>query len=556
MSGPKVVIDILGDEDDALAALEKTRGKIKEITSTVEAMGRGMNAHSRMAVDAFRSEAKEAERALTVLRATNDEHAKLKRAIAGVETGIAAAGQKYAMATRQMAFGLESVARSGNLAGEGLKMILVQGSEMALMFGGAGPIVGAVAITGLAIYNIFDRTRKEIEATRKKAQEELTRLLKSSSLDVVQQATVDAFAKVGELESKLAAARASEQGALAGVSAVGAGPGAPAGLIQATGDVTRLTDELSNARAAHNKLLERGRAIVSDIVEREQFGLRLAGEREARERAITELAKTRAAILGDLTKLVGESQATGITAPRVTGGQASLKLASAGQIAAIGADAMAKAGDPFSQMTISAVDASSRLTLVSNALGGINSALTDMGAEAEAQFGKLSTVGEVAYASLWEASNQGIQSLIRGHESTAKVLKRAAAEPIVAKLKMKGVEYGKEAVGAFAQLNIPQGIALAAAAAGAFLGAAKVAQIGGVGGGGESAGSGGGAPSPRSGGAGLGAELGGGGRASADQVMRFEIVFINQTPDGREVARITKQIQRNKDLRQPIRVVG
>lgn len=52
-------------------------------------------------------------------------------------------------------------------------------TNIAFMFGAAGPIVGAAAIAGVAIFNIFDRARKEMEATDKKARD----LLRGLSLD-------------------------------------------------------------------------------------------------------------------------------------------------------------------------------------------------------------------------------------------------------------------------------------------------------------------------------------------------------------------------------------
>jgi hypothetical protein len=60
--------------------------------------------------------------------------------------------QKLGTSSRQLASGVESIARAGKLTGEGMKQIISQGAEMAFMFGATGAIVGAIAVTGLAIY--------------------------------------------------------------------------------------------------------------------------------------------------------------------------------------------------------------------------------------------------------------------------------------------------------------------------------------------------------------------------------------------------------------------
>lgn len=72
---------------------------------------------------------------------------------------------RFAASTRTMAMGLEQVARTGNLAGEGVKGIITSGAEMALMFGAGGAIAGAIGITALGIVNMFRRTRDEMRKT-------------------------------------------------------------------------------------------------------------------------------------------------------------------------------------------------------------------------------------------------------------------------------------------------------------------------------------------------------------------------------------------------------
>jgi hypothetical protein len=91
-------------------------------------------------------------------------------------------GDKYAHAARQIASAGESAVRSGDLAGASGKQMLAQGANMLTMFGATGAITGGVAITTLAIVEMFDRARKEMEETRKKFADELGQMVDRKDL--------------------------------------------------------------------------------------------------------------------------------------------------------------------------------------------------------------------------------------------------------------------------------------------------------------------------------------------------------------------------------------
>ena len=546
MPDPAVVLRIGSNDAEAQA-------RIRDTIKALDAMGKSVNEQSAMATRAFRTEAQEAQRLLNTVKATTAQHQELARVVQRTEQRIAQAAtstiRSYGGASRSIAMGIDQIARSGSLAGDGMKQLIAQGSEVAFMFGAAGPIVGAIGIAGLAVFNFFQRSRREIEETRKKAQAELA-----------------ALQNAGDVTGLTDRARTIEFGLPAAGPSAHAPEAFKGSLRDLRGELAQLNldivsqqgeksaKELAKMTARAGELRREIKKLEQDIADLMTTTLNIADAPAVRGLpAIVTTATSPVAAARDAERrrreMLGELGKAEPGAMR--GGAAVLKGGPA-----IGVTEE----DPFARMTVSAVDASQRLVLVGAALGGINSALADMGAEAEAQFGKLTTVGDVAQAALENAANAGIQSLIRGHESTAKVLKRAAAEPIVAKLKMKGIEYAKESAGAFAELNIPMGIALAAASAGAFVGAAKVAQIGGGGGGGggdggDGGGGGGGSSVNQRGGVGLGAQLGAGGGASGSQMVKVEIVVVQKAPDGREVARIRQNIQRLEDLAQPIRVV-
>ena len=107
-----------------------------------------------------------------------------KKQVGATGADAGALGNKYALAGRQIAGSFENIARSGKLAGDSAKQVLSSASEVAFAFGPTGAIVGAASIAGLAIVEIFQRTRKEMEETRKKAVDEANKM--ADELDALQ----------------------------------------------------------------------------------------------------------------------------------------------------------------------------------------------------------------------------------------------------------------------------------------------------------------------------------------------------------------------------------
>jgi hypothetical protein len=84
--------------------------------------------------------------------------------------------QRVGGAARQIAGGVEAIARTGKASGEALKQIISQGAEMAFMFGAAGPIVGAISIVGLSIYEHITKGIQEAKDEAVKLNRELEQL--------------------------------------------------------------------------------------------------------------------------------------------------------------------------------------------------------------------------------------------------------------------------------------------------------------------------------------------------------------------------------------------
>lgn len=87
----------------------------------------------------------------------------------------------YGKAARHLSLVTNEAVRAGEIGGSALQKILVVGGDMAGMFGATGAVVGALAITGLAIYNYFDKAQKKIEEMAKTARAELRSLRDASA---------------------------------------------------------------------------------------------------------------------------------------------------------------------------------------------------------------------------------------------------------------------------------------------------------------------------------------------------------------------------------------
>lgn len=90
-------------------------------------------------------------------------------------------GTHYGKAARHLSLVTNEAVRAGEIGGNALQKILTIGGDMAGMFGVSGAVVGALAVTGLAIYNYFDRAKKAIEETAKAARAELRSLRDESA---------------------------------------------------------------------------------------------------------------------------------------------------------------------------------------------------------------------------------------------------------------------------------------------------------------------------------------------------------------------------------------
>src|SRR5690349_19929701 len=108
-------------------------------------------------------------------------------------------GNKYAAGALRAAGALETMARSGEVAGGATKALVGNVSQLAFAFGPQGALVGAVGVAGLALYQLFANAREESEKTRKQIQDDFKAIAKLGIGAVAEQ--------LNEVGPKLMAAR-------------------------------------------------------------------------------------------------------------------------------------------------------------------------------------------------------------------------------------------------------------------------------------------------------------------------------------------------------------
>jgi hypothetical protein len=90
--------------------------------------------------------------------------------------------EKGGRAARGISGAFLEIAHSGEIGVRSLKDFAREGAEIVTMFGTGGPILGAIALVGLAFFEAFERGRKEMEKTRRAALEELQKIAEGGDL--------------------------------------------------------------------------------------------------------------------------------------------------------------------------------------------------------------------------------------------------------------------------------------------------------------------------------------------------------------------------------------
>lgn len=88
--------------------------------------------------------------------------------------------RQYANAAQKVAAVGVAMANSGQVGAQSLGKLITTGSSVAFMFGVGGPIVSAIGLTGLAIYQLFKNARDEMEKTRVDFEKNLNQMVNAA----------------------------------------------------------------------------------------------------------------------------------------------------------------------------------------------------------------------------------------------------------------------------------------------------------------------------------------------------------------------------------------
>jgi len=493
--------------------------QIQRLIKTVEDMGKTVNATSAAGQKAFKAEADEVARLVRELGASERQLTQLTNARTSFNSRVKSESMAAANAAAQMATahgnaakdvvkGLGSIAAEAKITAGGLKDILTGVGSLAFAFGPQGAFVAAVAIGASTIVGLFTSAREEMEKTQREFTDRIRDMQSAGNARGLRDEAKKIFDELQPLQARLAQAQDRNFGGLT------VGEGLRARRV--------LPAQIAALQERFNEV--RGRALLPgapDIASSQLQGVTVTADAPGRRPSGS-----------------GSSRPSNLT-PSMVEASEGLRGLTSGIRDALGA---VPTGDdsPFTMIANDAARTITPMTVLRAEIASTKDALKDMG-----------MTGRFA---LEDAIGAGLDTLITGRGNALQAIKRAAAEPIVAELRMTAIRDAAKAASFAASFNFPAaGIALASATKNA-LGAVAVARIGGIGGGGgdgPSAGVGGGDPS-----FGRGASLSGeglnGGRG--DRPMKIEMVIVTRTPDGRELSRTRQQIQRLNDRNQPIRV--
>lgn len=213
-------------------------------------------------------------------------------------------GRRVGIAGRQMASALENAARSGNLAGQSLKMIVQSGAEMAFMFGAGGAVAGAVVVGLLAIAEHFKRVREEAEKAKVAMVAAFEAALEKDdeglSRERVGQSKRETEALIAVQEARVAAARAHRD--------------------QFTGQAYSIANEQVKKQVATLNSLKAALDAITVAYDRVSLREQDRAEVDRRRQVKTDAKEQRAAILSALgpsiQNMMGNDALTGITGMR------------------------------------------------------------------------------------------------------------------------------------------------------------------------------------------------------------------------------------------------
>lgn len=498
---------------------------IQRLIKTVEDMGRTVNATSAAGQKAFKAEADSVALLLKEMNASEKQLQQLTNARVAFAQRVKSESQAAASAAASMATahgaaakdvvkGLASIAQEAKVTAGGLKDILSGVGSLAFAMGPTGAFVSAIAIAASSVVGLFQSARDEMEKTQKEFAAKLGEMQKTGNAKGLRDEAKAIYDQLVPLQQRLSQAQQNDFGGLTVVEGLRARRTLPEQIATLERQLADIRERALNPGPA-----DIDRATMQRItVTANAPGRRPAGG--AARSGPTSVVGSESGILGTVM--------TGNTALR---------------------DAMDAAQSTFRDPS------SNVLAAMAEAAQKPITAMQLLRAEIRGTGEELKHMGDLAKFALTNGLSAGLDAVITGQGNAVRALKRTAAEPIVAKLRMNAVESLGDAAKYAASFNFAGAAAALASATKNTLGAMAVARLGGISAGGTE-GAGGGGASAGDPSFGRRAALAGDGLGTSrsEQPMRIEMVIVQRTPDGRELARTRQQIQRLDDRNQPIRV--
>jgi hypothetical protein len=588
MSDQQVAVRITADSTQLRQEMDRDIQALRAFAATA-------NETNSTAVAAVRENIALQKEHQLALKATTQQMQALEMVSQQFEDRVAAAGTRQAISVNAMARGFSILSTSASTSVRSIDAVANAVGQLAFGFGETGFLVGAVTMSGIAIYRIFDELEKKIDEVNQKSIDtvlhakdaatmkgagatflgdpiETQRELTAAQAKLVglvkdqrdaQQQVVDALEKqlksetaiaqqVREKTNNLSVAAAAEQrdtlilGQAAEVrTRIAALTKQYLADVQAgSGFAATDLSLLHAAQAEYVQIAENAR--VLNAAHREEFSQQTAtfNLELQRDIATQKLAQMRAdalaaekAITQELEKqlkLVGQS-ATSTMASTFTGAVDITGTFQTGK-------------DPHT--TLGEKDLNPLSTMTPQQLAQLK-ALGDAYKATAKEAQLLGTAAQVAGEIVTAALTQSLLAIFNGHFDTRK-LKKQLLEPMIAQL--LGTAITEAALGVAALAGVAtagQAPAHFAAAENAAMGASAVGALAGIaalgGGGGHSGGSGTSSVAAQS----LAAV---GTPAQSDQSLKLEITVINKGMDGRTFASHLQAVQRAQDRMTPIRV--
>jgi hypothetical protein len=106
-----------------------------------------------------------------VFRATGVE--QVRNGLKLVSNEASGSHEKVARGAQTAANAIAEMARSGEMGGRGIRELVKSGAEMSMAFGAGGPVIGALGLLGVAVYNHITNRMKEAREEIRKTKEDL-----------------------------------------------------------------------------------------------------------------------------------------------------------------------------------------------------------------------------------------------------------------------------------------------------------------------------------------------------------------------------------------------